>query len=50
MDEAEEEHAVRLDLAARDTPPGRHHKPQGRHRHKGGVLFKLTQQDDPTFI
>src|SRR5438874_728276 len=43
---AEAEHAAPLDLAARYAAWATH-TPQGQHRHKGGVLFKLPRKIDP---
>ena len=43
---AEAEHAAALDLAARYAAWATH-TPQGRHRHKGGVLFKVPHKIDP---
>src|SRR3984893_9983648 len=42
----EAEHAAALDLAARYAAWATH-TPQGRHRHKGGVLFKVPHKIDP---
>src|SRR5262249_393661 len=43
---AEAEHAAALDLAARYAAWATH-TPQGRRRHKGGVLFKVPHKIDP---
>jgi len=43
---AEAEHAAALDLAARYAAWATH-TPQGRCRHKGGVLFKVPHKVDP---
>jgi NADPH-dependent glutamate synthase beta subunit-like oxidoreductase/NAD(P)H-flavin reductase len=43
---SEAEHAAALDLAARYAAWATH-TPQGRHRHKGGVLFKVPHKIDP---
>src|SRR5437899_5115755 len=43
---AEAEHAAALDLAARYAGWATHTL-QGRHRHKGGVLFKVPHKIDP---
>src|SRR5207245_3814487 len=43
---AEAEHAAALDLAARYAAWATHTL-QGRHRHKGGVLFKVPHKIDP---
>src|SRR6266700_5080208 len=43
---AEAEHAAALDLAARYAAWATH-TPQGRRRHKGGVLFKIPHKIDP---
>src|SRR5262245_39372440 len=43
---AEAEHAAALDFAARYAAWATH-TPQGRRRHKGGVLFKVPHKIDP---
>ena len=43
---AEAEHAAALDLAAQYAAWATH-TPQGQHRHKDGVLFKLPRKIDP---
>src|SRR5947208_7829699 len=43
---AEAEHAAPLDLAARYAAWATH-TPQGQHRHRDGVLFKLPRKIDP---
>ncbi|MBV8240253.1 MAG: pyridine nucleotide-disulfide oxidoreductase, partial [Hyphomicrobiales bacterium] len=43
---AEAEHAAAIDLAARYAAWATH-TPQGRHRHRGGVLFKVPHKIDP---